>query len=486
MPDLQTAEELAQSALDVGVLDERQAQSVWAELGTRSASLEDMSQLMLRKELLTNYQIERLLRGHRAGFFYGKYKVLYLVGAGTFARVFRAVDKGDGNVYAVKVLRYSKSTEPGQAELFRREGELGATLKHPNIVPIHEVATRGGYHYIVMDFIEGQNLRESFRVRKKFNWEESSNVLIGVLAGLQSAFSQGVTHRDLKMSNVLLSSEGQAKLIDFGLAALDNVSAEEGVDRTVEYAALEKATGVRKDDTRSDVFFAGYIMHQMLTGEVSLPTGRDRMQRFGRDTFKSIKPVLDVAPDTPMPIAMVVSKALELDPERRYQTPGDMLNDLRVAVRRTKSGATDAGHRAELISREGFDAEGRPRRIMIVESDTKRQDVMRELFKRNGYRVLVSSDPQRAQARFVDDHAAADIVMFCTSSLGRDAVDYFNKFGSDPLTKGLPSVLLLDESHGQWFSDAHVNDYRVAVRTPIKLRQLREQVLHALEGRTKA
>ncbi|MEM8866168.1 MAG: protein kinase, partial [Planctomycetota bacterium] len=164
MSELQTADNLAQRALDVGVLDERQLQSAWSDLGTNNVTLSEFAKLLVRKGLLTNYQIERLNRDQRSGYFYGDYKVLYLVGAGTFARVFRAVHVKTGKVYAVKVLRTSKSTEPGQADLFRREGELGASLKHKNIVPIHEVVSRGPLNYIVMDFIEGQNLREMFRV----------------------------------------------------------------------------------------------------------------------------------------------------------------------------------------------------------------------------------------------------------------------------------------------------------------------------------
>ncbi|MEN1679510.1 MAG: serine/threonine-protein kinase [Planctomycetota bacterium] len=482
MSDLQTAEELAAKALDAGIVDERQLQSAWGELGTSTASLDALTQLLLRRGLVTNYQLEKIHRGQRTGFFYGDYKVLYLVGAGTFARVFRAVHRETGKVYAVKVLRTSKATEGRSAEWFRREGELGAKLKHANIVPIHEVVSRGALHYIVMDFIEGQNLRELARVRSKLKWEEACHIVEGMLAGLQYAFGLGVTHRDLKMSNVLISSEGQAKLIDFGLAALDNVASDEGVDRTVEYAALEKATNVRKDDTRSDVFFAGYIFHQLLTGVSTLPSGKDRMQRFGRDTFQSIKPVLELAPETPGALGIVVNKALELDPERRYQTPGDMLTELKIAVRRIKAGPADGASKLELQSREGFDAEGNPRRLMVVESDTKRQDVLRELFKRNGYRVLVSSDPQRALTRFVDDQSAADLVLFCSASLGRSAVESFNQFGADTFTKGVAAVLLLDESHRVWFEDADTDPHRVAIKMPIKLRQLRESVLAALHA----
>ena len=119
---------------------------------------------------------------------------------------------------------------------------------------------------------------------------------------------------------------------------------------------------------------------------------------------------------------------------------------------------------------------------MVVESDTKRQDVLRELFKRNGYRVLVSSDPQRALTRFVDDQSAADLVLFCSASLGSSAVQSFNQFGADTFTKGVASVLLLDESHGMWFEEADAAPHRIAIRMPIKLRQLREAVLAALQA----
>ena len=167
----------------------------------------------------------------RTGFFYGDYKVLYCVGAGTFARVFRAVHRKTGKMYAVKVLRSSLSNpkandaKTGRSNkpvhrAFRREGEFGMKLKHPNIVEIHEVYSHGVTHYIVMDFVEGRNLREFYRARRRFDPLEAADIMEGVMAGLNYALQQGITHRDLKMSNVLLSSDGEPKLVDFGLAGL--------------------------------------------------------------------------------------------------------------------------------------------------------------------------------------------------------------------------------------------------------------------------
>ena len=484
MPSINTAEQLAGAAVDVGIVTEAQLRPVWSEVGTSGASMSDFAQAAVRKGLLTNYQLERLEKGLRDGYIYGDYRVLYSVGSGTFARVFRAAHRKTGEIHAVKVLRARHNADAKKADFFRREGELGKNLKHPNIVPIHDVVSRPGLHYIVMDFIEGRNLRDFYRVRQKFEWPEACEIISGALAGLPYAFGQGVTHRDLKMSNVLVASDGVAKLIDFGLAALDSVSSDEaaGVDRTVEYAALEKATGVRKDDTRSDIFFTGCMLHQMLTGVVSLPQGRDRSTKFGRDTFTSIRPVLELAPETPMPIAMALAKSLELDPERRYQTPGDMLTDLKLAIRRAQGAAEAGAGKRELASQEGIGPDGQPRRIMVVESDVKRQDILRELFKRNGYRVLVSGDANRALDRFVSDPATADVAVFCAATIGGDAVHAYNKFGEDASTRDKPAVLLLEEAQASWAPSAKTANHRGVVVMPIKLRRLREAVLSALSA----
>lgn len=481
-----TAEQLAQRALDVNIVDESQLQSVWGELGTQSVGAKEFAQALLRRGLITNYQLDRLAQGLRSGFYYGDYKVLYSVGAGTFARVFRAAHRATNQLYAVKVLRNrfsSPATDPKNPyiiELFRREGELGLQLQHQNIVPVHEVVSQGVMHFIVMDFIEGRNLREFYRVRRQFQPLEAAELLAGILAGLNFAFQKGVTHRDLKMSNVLISSDGVPKLVDFGLAAMENEEVEEMGEfnrRTIEYAGLERATGVRKDDTRSDIFFAGCIFYQMVAGKPALAESRDRAQLLSKTRFMEIKPILDLVPKLPLPLAMVISKATEFDPQRRYQTPGDMYTDLRVAIKRVKEGVDTIGAQIDLHSREGHDENGQPRKLLVVESEVKLQDLFRELFKRNGYRVLVASDPDRAMDRFFGDPRAADLVLFNTASLGRPALEVFNRFGRETATRDLPAVLLLDERHQAWASEAELADHRRIAQAPIKQRQLREAIL---------
>jgi serine/threonine-protein kinase len=222
----------------------------------------------------------------------------------------------------------------------------------------------------------------------------------------------------------------------------------------------------------------------MLSGVPALPDGKDRVQQAGRSLYRDIKPILELVPKLPLPFAMVVSKALEFDPERRYQTASDMLVELKLAIKRVKA-AQEGGRAAveEMTSSEGLDGQGQPRKLMIVASDVKIQDTLRELFKKNGYRVLVLSDPERVLSRFFNDPLAADIVLFTTGTNGRSALEAFNRFSQEAVTRDIPAVLLLDESHLAWEEEAHVSRHRIVAKMPIKMRQLRESIVHAIGQR---
>src|SRR5262249_6007185 len=162
-----------------------------------------------------------------------------------------------------KVLRRRWMEDQNRIDLFIREGKMGMELKHPNIVEVLAVSQdmSSGHYYIVMEFVEGGNLREVLQLRpqRKMAVAESLKRVEDCAAGLTHAYSQGVTHRDMKLTNVLISSRQEAKLTDFGLAAVfaGIGREEEQVDRTVDYAGLERATGVKHGDIRSDIYFLG-------------------------------------------------------------------------------------------------------------------------------------------------------------------------------------------------------------------------------------
>ncbi|MGD9721827.1 MAG: protein kinase [Pirellulales bacterium] len=474
-----SAEQIAQRAFDLNLIDERQLQEVWGQIGSRQLSGEEFQQLLLRRELLTNFQTEKLLQGDRNGFFYGDYKVLYLVGTGTFARVYRASHKNTGEIVAVKVLRRRFAEVPEQADRFQREGQMGATLKHPNIVPIKEVYSRGDLHFLVMTFVEGRNLREFIKIRKKFEHTQATRLIADVAAGLQYAFERGICHRDLKMSNILVSSRGQAMLVDFGLAAAEGHAADDETNspnpRTIDYAGLERATGVRKDDSRSDIYFLGCIYYHMLTGKPPLYETKDRIQRLSKTRFQEVESVQKVDPELPKFITAIVNRAMELNVDERYQSPGEMLADLKAAMEKLNEPYVAPPEPEEAPPEVAPPPPAPPKHtLMFVESNVQLQDVLRERLKSNGYRVLVTQDPERALSRFADGHRAADCVIFSTGELGEPALEAFNRFGENKQTGRIPAVLLLGEHQQDWKKRAKLTPQRVVMSMPIKLRQLRE------------
>jgi serine/threonine-protein kinase len=480
-----SAEQVAQRAFDLNLVDERQLQEVWGQIGTRQVTGEEFQQLLLRRELLTNYQTKLLERGETSGFFYGDYKVLYLIGTGTFARVYRACHKTTGEIVAVKVLRRKFSDDKEQSERFYREGEMGATLKHPNIVPIMEVHSQRGTHFLVLKFIEGRNLREFIKIRKKFEPLQAARLVVDMVSGLSYAFARGICHRDLKMSNIIVSSSGIAMLLDFGLAGDD--ASDEQNPRTIDYAGLERATGVRKDDPRSDIFFMGCIFYHMLAGQPPIYETKDKIQRLSRSRFTDVVPILKHDPNIPKPIVQVVNRAMEMNAEARYQSPSEMLAELKAAI--NKLGEPNTAADSDDSSKPAAASAATPSRtLMFVESNVSLQDILRERLKSNGYRVLVTADPDRALSRFAAGNKAADCVIFSTGELGETALAAFNRFAEGEYTRDIPAVLLLGEHHLEWKRQAKLGANRAVLAMPIKLRQFREVLakLVPLEGTSKS
>ena len=478
------AEQVANRALQLGLLTERQLQEIWASLGSRNAPLNELLQLLVRREYLTNYQVERLVKGERSGFFFGRYRVLYLMGAGSFARVYRAEHRDTGEIVAVKVLRNRYSDNPEQASQFIREGRVGIALRHPNIVPIYDVVSEGKQHFLVMEFVEGWNLRDFVRIRKKIEPLQATRLTIDIAEGLRYAFDNGLTHRDLKLSNVLITSSGQAKLVDFGLAAMgenfaDEVTTEQLSARTIDYAALERATGVRKDDTRSDIYFLGCIYYHMLTGQAPLQEMKDRLQRLSKARFMDVVPIQQHDPTMSHWVVMVVNRAMAIDPAKRYQTPAAMLADLAtVEAQLLEEAKTGKSSPAARVAPEGNQ---KKQSIMVVESNQRLQDVFRDGFKRVGYRVLVIGDADRAVARFRQDHSVVDAVVFSAQELGESALDGFNVLGEDGKTKFVKAVLLLGENQKEWQSRVFLAKHRVVLTMPITMKELRQTMATLLE-----
>ena len=342
------SDQIAQRLVQCNLATQRELAPIFSQFGTNIDSDAFQTQL-LRRELITNWQLDRILGGHITGYFYGKFKVLYLVGAGTFARVYRAedtsVEEKDKDIKAVKVLRSRYTADLETKERFMQEAATVKKLRHPNIVPIYEIGDEKGRLYMVMDFVQGQNLRDYVRIHKRLELQTALKIAHDIASGLTYAAEQTVTHRDLKLSNVLLASTGRASLVDFGLAAVDQINKGDDAissPRSIDYAGLERATGVRRDDKRSDIFFLGTMLYHMICGKPALFETRERVQRLSVGRYKDITPITDIMPKLPHRVVVLLHRLMMINPEERVQTPARAMTEIKAVMESIEQGDLEA------------------------------------------------------------------------------------------------------------------------------------------------
>ncbi len=423
MSSISEVEELGRFALRVNLISEPQLMECLDELGPVADS-QDLLQLLVRKQYITTFQASKLERRDPDGYFLGGYKLLYKIASGTFGRVYRAEDPRTGAVVALKVLRRRWTEDNNKIVLFEREGKFGMRLHHPNIVQILGVHCdrTSNQFFIVMEFVEGTNLRSLLSVRKKLPLAEAMKILEESAAGLADAFAHGMTHRDIKPSNILLSTQGVAKLVDFGLTELTSkvgysVIEDENinVDRTVDYAGLERATNVPVGDPRSDIFFLGCVFYEMLSGRPALPPTKDRRVRMQKQRFEQIKPLTqEDVPDAPPAVFQLLDRMMSLDPQRRFQNPQQLLDAIHAVQAELAAGTSATAN-----------SNSQPA-VFVVEKREKLQEVLREKFKQLGFRVLLSIDPKRALQSF--RQKPFDALVLNVATLGENALDVFDEF----------------------------------------------------------
>jgi serine/threonine-protein kinase len=361
---------------------------------------------------------------------------------------------------------------------------MGLQLKHPNIVTIHDIQNDPRAPYLVMEFVEGETLREILKIRKQFGPIDGLNVVHDICSGLDFAFQKGITHRDLKLSNVLVHSSGKCKLVDFGLAAMADTSSDKAIAdcpsaRAIDYAALERGTGVRKGDTRSDIYFVGVMMYNVISGKQALVDTRERSQRLNVTRFHDFPSLSEVCRDLPEQIYTICNKALEFDPDKRYQTPNAMLADIQVALKSLENPnrvERRIGNRHDILAIDEEDAkEGEGKTVMVVENKQELQDVLREKLKKRGYKVLIFGDPERALSKFSPDESSpADCLVICAPDLGNLALDAFNRFAEQDHTKTIPAVMLVDPKQQHIIRGANTSPIHVLLPMPLKVRELRQ------------
>jgi serine/threonine protein kinase len=241
-------------------------------------------------------------------------EILELIGQGGMGFVYKARQRQIDRIVALKILPESLAADPAFAERFTREGKVLARLNHPNIVTIYDFGQAHGFFYLLMEFVDGVNLRQAMRVGR-FTPEQAIVVVPKICEALQFAHNEGILHRDIKPENILLDNKGRVKIADFGIAKLlgephgeANLTAGDAALGTLHYMAPEQLETPGTVDHRADIYSLGVVFYEMLTGELPL----------GKFQAPSRKVQMDVRLDE------VVLQALEKEPQRRYQNVCDV------------------------------------------------------------------------------------------------------------------------------------------------------------------
>lgn len=472
-----SVDEISNTLLRHRLVSDNELMRARSDLRTESA--DEFLSLLIRRQILTDFQVDRIRAGETGILVIGGNKLLYRNASGSFARLYRGASLKDGSVVGIKLLRERWAKDKEFVALFHREGDLGQRLKHPNIVPIYESGTDREYHYLAMEFVEGGNLRDFLKIRGKLAPEEACRFALDIARGLEYALKFGIAHRDLKSTNVLMSSTGVAKLIDFGLAADESLLNRAGTDlqQALEYSTLEKGSGAPPNDPRSDLFFLGTILYEMVAGQEPYPRTRDREERKRFSRYRDIRPVTSVDRNLPMSVAGIVDQLLQTSPQHRFQTPTEVVAALEDALR-SLGVETSGGPKAEASGTP------KPSSVLIVENRPKQQDMLRDYLTNRGYRVLMVSDPDRALARLKTQ--PPDCLVLVGEVIGDRIVDDFRK-ASDASIRNRPAVIaVLSEKQvdrkGEVESSA--NGRTGVLVQPITLRDLRQLIQKTLESRT--
>jgi len=305
-----------------------------------ASDAQDLAAHLLRSKQLTKHQAKLIAEGDTDGLVLGNYVILNKIGAGGMGQVFKARHRRMDRIVALKVLPKEAVDSPTAVERFHQEVKAAAKLEHSNIVTAFDADESNGTHFLVMQFVDGQDLASLVRSRGPMSIAKAVDYVVQAAKGLEYAHKKGVVHRDIKPANLLLDQEGTVKILDMGLAKLEMANGGNGsavtqaqltqdgtVMGTVDFMSPEQAMDTRTADARSDIYSLGCTLFYLLTGKPVFegPTLLAKMMAHKESDI----PVLDEERDgTPTELSAVHEKMMAKEPGDRYQTATELLETL--------------------------------------------------------------------------------------------------------------------------------------------------------------
>lgn len=261
----------------------------------------------------------------------GRYQVLSKIGAGGMADVYKAKDCMLNRYVAVKVLKKEYREDENFVKKFRSEAQAAAGLLNPNIVNVYDVGEDRGLYYMVMELVEGITLKEYVQKKGKLSSKEAISIAIQMCTGIEAAHNHHIIHRDIKPQNIIISKEGKVKVTDFGIAkATTSQTVSTSAMGSVHYVSPEQARGGYCDE-KSDIYSAGITMYEMVTGRVPFD-GDSTVSVAMKHLQENITPPSEYAPDLSPALEKIILKCTQKSSERRYQSAGELIQDLKRAL----------------------------------------------------------------------------------------------------------------------------------------------------------
>ena len=264
-------------------------------------------------------------------FLQNRYEIINCIGSGGMADVFRARDHKLNRFVAIKVLKAEFRSDKDFVSKFRVEAQAAAGLAHPNIVNVYDVGDENGVYFIVMELVEGITLKTYILSKGKLSVREATGISLQVASGLEAAHNNGIIHRDVKPQNIIISTDGTAKVADFGIArAASSDTINSNVMGSVHYSAPEQSRG-GFSDAKSDIYSLGITMYEMLTGRVPFD-GDSTVEVALKHLHEEIISPREYIPDLPRAIEQIILKCTQKSPDRRYQSMSLLIRDLKESL----------------------------------------------------------------------------------------------------------------------------------------------------------